>query len=115
MNIWYPIGLVVAFVALFAIRGTVVGKREARRLEALFHRVSSCACPVCGLTYGSEVRPLIALTFDDDEALPRDLAERRRISTWRIPCPRCRGVALLAEDFPDVFEILRLKQQNVDA
>ena len=106
------LGFVLLSVSYGIIRGILGGKREARRLEALFQRVSSCACSGCGRVYGSDVRSKMAFTFDDDDELPTELARRPRITTWRIPCPQCGCVALLAEDFPNVFEILTLKQHT---
>jgi hypothetical protein len=107
VNIWILIVFFVLFLGYTSIRAVRSGRREARRLEALFQRVFSSACPFCGGIYGPEVRSEIRISFDDDDALPPDLAARPHLSTWRVTCPRCQRVALLAEHFPDCFEILK--------
>jgi hypothetical protein len=109
VSIWIPIGFATAFVALFSVRGVLLGKREARRLEALFAHVASCQCPACGAVYGADVKSGIELSFDYEDALPDSLANNRRVSTWRIPCQRCRVVAVLAEDYPGICEFLKAR------
>ena len=108
MSVWIPIGIIGSLVALVSVRGVLLGKREARRLERLFKHVASCQCPACGAAFGEEVKTQIELTFDHEDAVPANLAKNRHVSTWRVLCPRCRAVALMAEDYPGICEFLKL-------
>ena len=104
MNLWIIVGGMLAVVAFGAVRGIRGGKRERQRLEALFERVKSCACPSCGKVYGNQVRP--DYSMDDDHVLPARLAEVKQLLTWRITCPWCGAISLLAEN-ERVFELLQ--------
>lgn len=109
MSIWIPIGLASALVAFGIIRSAALGKREARRLEALFTHVASCQCPACGVVYGVDVKPRIEWIVDGEDALPAGLAGNRSINTWRVPCAKCGVVSLLAEDYPVTCEFLKAR------
>ncbi len=108
MSVWIPIGIIGSLVALVSVRGVLLGKQEARRLERLFTHVASCQCPACNAAFGDDVKAHIELTFDHEDAVPTNLAKNRRVSIWRVPCPRCRVVALMAEDYPGICKFLKL-------
>jgi hypothetical protein len=53
IGIWIFLAGLLGFVALEFVRGTRIGKKEQKRLQELFKRITECACPFCGRTYGS--------------------------------------------------------------
>jgi len=97
----------LAFITFQIMRGVRTGKRERARLEALIQRVAEHPCPLCDSRYGSEVRSEIRISFADDDQLPAHTAKAQSVNTWRITCPHCRGIVLLAEN-DDFFELLSL-------
>jgi len=109
----FPLGISIicgGFLALIAfqiMRGVRTAKRERARLEALIQRVAEHSCPLCGIQYGVEVRSEIRISFTDDDQLPAHMAKAQSVSTWRIACPHCRSVVLLAEN-DNFFELLTM-------
>jgi len=51
--------------------------------------------------------------MDDDDALPVNLAEMKQLLTWRITCPWCGAISLLAEN-ERVFELLEWTSPKPD-
>jgi hypothetical protein len=96
----------LAFTLFQVVRGVRAGKREQKRLEALFVRVTQSACPFCGNPFGDAVRKSIQLSLNEEYQLPTGLTKLKHLCTWRITCPQCKGSVLLAED-EGVFELLK--------
>ena len=51
------------------------------------------------------VRSNIQYSIDDDDLLPANLADSKQVHTWRIICPQCGAISVLAEN-ERVFEFL---------
>ena len=111
-SVWIFLAGFLAFVTFQVVRGTRAGKQEQKRLEALFRRIAGCSCPLCGHTYGRAVEKDIQISFTDEDQLPASLGRVERLSIWRITCPHCRGLALLAEN-EEIFDLLKLTLPTV--
>ena len=104
LSIWIVLAALGMLIAWQIVRGVLAGKREQKRLDALFRRVMESQCPLCQTVYGSQVA--IEISFEEEDQVPPHLAKVPRLNFWRIKCPHCPDIALLAEN-EIVFEILR--------
>lgn len=110
---WILFGVLLAIIGSQAVRGVYAGKRERKRMQALFRRIAECACPLCGRTYGDTVEKTSRISFPEEEELPNNLKAVERLCLWRITCPHCSGSALLAEN-NDIFQLLNLEPKKVE-
>jgi hypothetical protein len=110
-GMWIFLGGFLSFLSWQLFRAMRTAKRENRRIEAMLVRLAEQRCLLCGKSYGKDIRAGIQMSFEDDDQLPTHLAAVETLSTWRVTCPHCQGVALLAEN-EHHFELLKLTDSD---